>query len=352
MSSTDAVLIIRTLGHPIEMEGTPSMTTQDTEASYRRRQWLAVATLLATPLSIWAQAYPERMVRVIVPYSPGGSLDIAMRIIAQQLSLQTEQQFVVENITGAGGDLGVATALKAPADGYTLLSSGPNLTTNPYLSKNAKFDPIASFTHIVRLVIDASTLAVPIGSTFQTLSELVAYAKTNPGKLSYGSSGIGTPGHMAMELFKRRAEVDIRHIPYRGGGSVINDAVGGQLDMVLIGSSVLAPHIRNGKLRGLGTTTPQRFFTVPEVPAISETYPGFEAFTWIGISARGDMPREAVRTLEQQIQSAMARPEVQARFRAAGLQPAFLVSEEFINFVVRDTETNRKLIAEKGITAD
>lgn len=312
----------------------------------------AAAAAVAAPWSAWAQAYPDKPVRIIVPYSPGGSLDIAMRIVSQQLSQQTGRQFVVENRTGAGGGIGVAAVLEAAADGYTLLSSGPNLTTTPYMSKTAKFDPNTSFTHVARLVLDASTLAVPASSPFRTLAELVAHAKANPGKLSHGSSGNGTPGHIAMELLKRRAGVDIKHIPYRGGGSVVNDVVGGQLDMVLIGSSVLAPHIRSGRLRGLGTTTAQRFFTLPDVPAISETYAGYEASTWIGVSARAGLPRGALQYLEQQIQQAMARPEVQARFRDAGLQPAFMASEEFSAFVARDADVNRKLIEEAGITAD
>lgn len=290
--------------------------------------------------------------RIIVPYSPGGSLDVAMRILSQQLGVQTGKQFVVENRTGASGNIGVAAVLDAPADGYTLMSSGPNVTTAPYLSKTARFDPLDSFVHIARLVIDASALAVPASSPFQTLGEMLAYAKENPGKLSYGSSGAGTPGHFAMEMLKRRAGVDIKHIPYRGGGAVVNDVIGAQLDMVLIGSSVLAPHIRSGKLKGLAVTTAERFFTLPEIPSIAETFPGYDASTWIGVSAKAGTPKEAVAWLEGQVRVAMANPDVQARFRAAGQAPAFLDSESFTRFVARDAEANRALIEQVGISAN
>jgi len=299
-----------------------------------------------------AQAYPDRPVRIVVPYSPGGSLDIAMRILAQQLSLQTGKPFTVENRTGAAGAIGVAAVLDAPADGYTLLSAGPNLTTTPYLNKATKFEPMDSFTHLSRLVLDASTLVVPAASPFKSLREMVAFAKANPGKLSCGSAGAGTPGHMAMELLKRRAGIDVRHIPYRGGGAAVTDALGGQLDMLLIGSSVLAPHIRAGKLRGLGTTTPQRFFTLPDVPAIAEEYPGYEASTWIGLSARAGLPPPVVQFLEREIGLALARPEVVERYREAGLQVAFQGHGEFTQFVGRDAAEMRKLVAETGITAD
>ena len=317
-----------------------------------RRDWVLAGAATALAGGAFAQSYPDKPVRIVVPYSAGGSLDIAMRIIAQQLSVQTGRQFLVENRAGAGGTIGVSAVLDAPSDGYTLVSAGPNLTTTPYLSKNAGFDPRASFTHIACLVQDASAIAVPASSPFRTLAELVAYAKANPGKLSHGSSGNGTPGHIAMELFKRRAGVDIKHIPYKGGGTVINDVVGGHLDMVLIGSSVVAPHIRGGRLRGLGVTTAQRFFAIPDVPAIAETYPGYEAATWIGISTRSGVPRAVVQVLEQQIHAAMARLEVQARFRDAGLQPAFMASDDFTQFVLRDAETNKRLIEQAGIVAD
>ncbi len=220
------------------------------------------------------------------------------------------------------------------------------------MSKTAKFDPLTSFTYVSRLVLDASTLAVPANSPFRTLADLVTYAKANPGKLSHGSSGNGTPGHVAMELFKRRAGIDVKHIPYRGGGAVLSDIVGGQIDIVMIGTSVLAPHIRGGRLRGLGTSTPQRFFTLPDVPAIAETYPGYEASTWIGLATRAGAPRAAVQYLEQQIQATLARPEVQARFREAGLQPAYQGSEEFTRFAFKDAEVNKKLIEEASITGD
>jgi tripartite-type tricarboxylate transporter receptor subunit TctC len=275
-----------------------------------------------------------------------------MRVLAQQLMAQSGRTVTVENRTGAAGVIGVGAALEAPADGYTLLSAGPNLTTTPYLSKTAKFEPVDSFTHIARLVVDASTLVVPAASPFKTLREMVTYAKANPGRLSCGSSGAGTPGHMAMELLKRRAGIDVKHIPYRGGGTAVTDVLGGQIDMLLIGSSVLAPHIRSGKLRGLGTTTPQRFFTVPDVPAIAEEYPGYEASTWIGVSARAGLPAPAVQWLEREIQTALARPEVVERYRDAGLQVAFQGHTEFTQFVTRDANEMRKLVAETGITAD
>lgn len=332
------------------------VTSRERFPEWSRRRWIAAAGAAAgaaiAPLHAFAQDYPDKPVKIVVPYSAGGSLDIAMRIIAQQLSVQTGKQFVVENRTGANGTIGVAAALDAPADGYTLLSAGANLTTTPYMSKTAKFDPVRSFTYVSRLVLDASTLAVPVSSPFMRLSDLVAFAKANPGKLSHGSSGGGTPGHIAMELLKRRAGIDIKHIPYRGGGSVLTDVVGGQIDMVMIGASVLAPNIKGGRLRGLGTSTPQRFFTLPEVPAIAETYPGYEASTWIGVAARAGLPRPVVQYLEQQIQSAMARPEVQARFREAGLQPAWQGSDEFTRFALQDASTNRKLIEETGITVE
>lgn len=324
-------------------------------AAFSRRAWIlaaAAACVGVTAVAMANPSYPEKPVKVIVPYSPGGSMDSTMRIIAQQLSLQTGKQFLVENRTGANGNIGVAYVLDAPADGYTLFASGPNLTTVPWLTSTARFKPLESFAHVARVVIDPSVISVPASSPFKTLADLVAYAKANPGKLSYGSSGNGSPGMLSMELLKSRAGVDIRHIPYRGGGVVITDAIGAQIDVLAIGSATQLPHIKSGRLRGLGITSPQRYVTLPDVPPIADSFPGYETVTWIGISAKAGTPTPIIKFLEDQIRVALARQDVQSKFRDAGLSPSFLGHDEITQSIAAESELFRKVITEAGIKLD
>jgi tripartite-type tricarboxylate transporter receptor subunit TctC len=313
---------------------------------------LGCATTGLTGTALAQESYPSKPVRIIVPYAPGGSVDVSVRIIAQQLSAQFGKPFLIENHTGAGGNIGVNLAVEAAADGYTLLASGPNISMSPYLSKTARFDPLTSFSHVARFASDASSIGVPASSPFKTLAEMLTFAKANPGKLTYGSSGNGTPGQLAMELLKRRAGVDIRHIPYRGGALAINDVLGSQLDMIMVAASQQVPHIKSGRLRALGVTTPKRYFELPNVPSIGESFAGYESITWLGLSAPAGTPPAIVARISAEVRKALSDPAVEKRYQTAGLATDFLGAEDLTRYIANESKANERVIKDANITAD
>lgn len=317
-----------------------------------RAALLAGMSLLATAPHALAADYPDKPVKIIVPYAPGGSVDVSIRIMAQQLSAQTGKQFIIDNRTGGGGNIGVQAALDAVPDGYTLLAAGPNLSTQQWLVKTVKFDAINSFAYIAQIAIDGSAIGVQGTSPLKTLAELIDFARANPGKLTYGSSGNGTPGQLAMELFKRRAGVEIRHIPYRGGALAITDVLGGQIDMVMVAASQQVQHVKGGRLRALGITTPGRYFDMPNTPAIGETFAGYESVTWLGLAGHAALPAPVVSYVSGEVRRALNDAAVQKRYRDAGLMPQYKSSDELARYVANETRTYERVIKEGNITAD
>ncbi|HYF17314.1 MAG TPA: tripartite tricarboxylate transporter substrate binding protein [Ramlibacter sp.] len=314
---------------------------------------LATGPVLAAPWAAQAQQYPDRPVRIVVPYPPGGGVDGPARLLAQQLAAQTSRSFIVENKPGAGGNIGVESVATAPPDGYTLLMSGPNITIAPALVRStAKFDPLASFTHIGQVVTLSTVIAVKEESPHASLAALVAFARANPGKLTYGVPGTGSPSQLAMELFKRSANVDIRAVPYRGSANALTDLLGGTIDIVPTVASSVAGQIKAKKLRGLAVTSSQRDAQLPDVPTVAETVPGFEAVAWLGLSAPRGLPADVQSWLERQVSQAVRDPALVNTLRGSGMTPAWLDGRQMAAMIGAEADRYRKVIAEANISAE
>jgi tripartite-type tricarboxylate transporter receptor subunit TctC len=286
---------------------------------------LALTACLLAPGPIHAQdSYPSRPVRIIVPTPPGGPVDVVARLVAQSLSTSIGQSFVVDNRPGAGNTIGSREAARAAPDGYTLhYSSISGLVLAPMLHKDPGYDPIKSFAPIAAVATTSIILVVHPAFPAQSVAELVAYAKANPGKVNFSSGGIGVLPHLIGELFKARASINIVHVPYKGGGPSIQDVVAGNIQMTFEGTSVLLPLIESGKLRALAVTTAQRNPALPNVPTMVESgYPGFVTGGWTGLLAPAETPAAIVAKLNAAINAGLKSPELKnglAKLRADAL---------------------------------
>jgi tripartite-type tricarboxylate transporter receptor subunit TctC len=313
-----------------------------------RRQLLRLAAgaaaLPAVSRIARAQAYPTRPVRIIVGFPAGGTSDIVGRLLGQWLSERLGQQFVVENRPGASTNLATEAVAKAPADGYTLLLIGGVNTINATLFDKLSFDflrdiaPVASVFE-TPLVVEVNP-SVPV----HTISEFIAYAKANPGKLNLATPGIGTPSHVAGELFKMMAGVDMVHVPYRGTGPMLTDLIGGQVQVAFDPLPASIEHIRAGKLRALAVTTASRSEALPGIPSASESVPGYVASTWYGFAAPKNTPSEIVGKLNAEINAALADPKMKARLAELGGTPFPSSPTEFAKFVADNTVKWAKVI--------
>ena len=282
-----------------------------------------------------AQLYPNRPVKVIVPTPPGGPVDVVARLVANYLSPAIGQNVIVENRPGAGNTLGSRDAAQADPNGYTLLfSSASGLVFAPILQKNAGYDPITSFNPIATVAASSSILVVHPAFPARSVQELVAYAKANPGKMNFSSGGIGVLPHLVGEMFKAKAEIDIMHVPYRGGGPSINDVVAGQIQMTFEGAGVLLPLIQAGKLRALAVTSPQRIPELPDVPTMIESgYPDFVSTSWTGLLAPAMTPDEVIGKLNANVNKIMKSPEFVAALAKLSSQPLGGTPQEFASFL-------------------
>jgi tripartite-type tricarboxylate transporter receptor subunit TctC len=321
-----------------------------------RRQFLhltaGAAALPAMSRIARAQAYPSRPVRIIVGFPAAGTTDIAARIIGQWLSERLGQQFIIENRPGAGGNIGAEAAVRAPADGYTLLMAGTPNTINATLYEKLNFNfirDIAPVAGVMRfpLVIDVNP-SVPV----KTVPEFIAYAKANPGKLNMGSGGVGSPQHVAGELFKMTTGVNLVHVPYRGGAPAVSDLLGGQLHVIFDALPESIEYIRTGKLRPLAVTTATRSAVLPDVPTISEFVAGYEAAGWQMLGAPKTTPMEIVNKLNNEINAGLADPRIKARFAdlASTVFPGSPL--DFVKFIAEETDKWGKVVKFAGIRAD
>ena len=313
---------------------------------------LAGIVAFALAQAAWGQAFPNRTVTLTVGFAPGGGTDTAARIVAQKLSENLGQSVVVENKSGAGGNIAAQQLALAPPDGYTihLTSVGP-MTVAPHLVKDLSYDPKRDIAPITMGVMFPNVLVVNDANPAKTLAEYVALAKQKPGKFSYGSSGVGGAGHLAGELFKERAGIDMVHVPYKGGGPAMVDLLGGRIDMYVSVPSTAAPHIEARKARALATTGAKR--TMPNVPTVAESgYPGFEATNWYAFVAPGKTPKEILDFWNREIVKVLNDPKVKADLAQQGLDPAPGTREELAHYI--DTETAKwgKVVREAKITAE
>jgi tripartite-type tricarboxylate transporter receptor subunit TctC len=292
----------------------------------RRSLLKALAALAAGPVATLAPAaaaWPARPLRLVVPFPPGGSTDILGREIAHKLQEALGQPVVVENKPGAGGSIGSAEAARAAGDGYTLLMGHiGTLAVNPSLYPKLPYDPRTSFVPVALMARVPNVLVVNPQVPARDVAELVALAKARPGALRYASGGNGSAAHLAMEYFKLSAGLDIVHVPYRGTAPAVTDVMGGQVEMTMTGVPAVLQHVKAGKLRALGVSSRTQVPSMPDVPPIAATLPGFEAIQWYGIVAPAGTPPDVVTRLNAEINRALATPELRARLEAEGAESA------------------------------
>jgi len=304
--------------------------------------------------AVGAQTFPSHAVTLTVGFAPGGGADTAARFIAQKLAESIGQPVVVENKAGAGGNIAAQHIAAAPPDGYTihLTSVGP-MTVAPHIVANLPYDPKHDVAPITMGVVFPNVLVVPSGVPAKTLAEFVALAKQKPGKLTYASSGVGGAGHLAGELFKERAGIDVIHVPYKGGGPAMTDLLGGRLDMYIGVPSTVAPHVNAGKVRALATTGAKRTSMMPDVPTVAESgYPGFEATNWYAFVAPGRTPKELLDFWNRELTRILNDPQVVAELAKHGLDPAPSTRDELAQYIERESLKWGKVVREAKITTE
>ena len=314
---------------------------------------LLAALLIAASGLVHAQAYPSKTIKIVVPFAVGGIADTFGRVIAQKLTDTWGQPVIVENKTGAGGNIGADFVAKSPPDGYTLVIG--NIGThavNPFLMKSMPFDPQKDFVPVAHLMNAEGLLVVNPELPVKTVADLIAYGKANPGKLSYASAGIGTSGHLAGELFKLTAKVDMVHVPYKGNTPAISDVIGGQAHMIFATMPTVIQQARSGRLRAVASLGSTRAPATPDVPTIAETLPGFEVNNWIGLFAPAGTPMEIVTRLNAEVQKIMHAPEVEKRLENEGARFVASTPESFAAFQRAESTKWGKAIQEAGIKAE
>jgi tripartite-type tricarboxylate transporter receptor subunit TctC len=291
-----------------------------------------------------AQAYPTRPVRIVVPATAGGGLDVLARLMGQWLSERLGQPFIIENRPGAGTILGTEAVVRAPADGHTLLMIGVANAINATLYEKLNFNFIRDIAAVAGIMRGPQILVVVPAVPAKTVPEFIAYAKANPGKLNFASPGKGTSFHVAGEMFKMMADVNMIHVPYRGGGPAVADLIGGQVQVMFTGPADSVGYIRAGQLRALAVTTATRSEMLPDIPTVSEFLPGFETSQWFGLGAPTSTPAEIVDKLNKEINAALADPKMKARFADLGGSPLLGSPADFAKLIADETEKWGKVI--------
>jgi tripartite-type tricarboxylate transporter receptor subunit TctC len=310
------------------------------------------ATISAAAAADLAQSYPSRLVRIVSGFPPGGFNDAYARLIAQWLSEHMGQAFIVENRPGAGGNIAAESVARATPDGYTLLLTTSADAWNSTLYTNAKFNLVRDFTPVGSLARVIGVLVEHPSVSPQTVPELIAYAKSHPGKLTIGSAGIGSSPHMYWELFRSMTGVNMVHVAYRGGGPAMIDLLGGQIFIYFSGMVTAAPHIKTRKLKALAVTTAARVSVLPDVPAMAEHLPGFEATTFTGISAPRGTPADVVERLSREISAGVTDPKFRQRISDLGDTPLAMSHTEFSKLVADESEKWAKVIRAGNIKAE
>ena len=318
-----------------------------------------LATALMAGSLLWhavasGQNYPNRSIRFVVPYAPGGSTDIVARILAQKLSDAMGQQVVVDNRPGAGGSIGADVVAKSPPDGYTMVTAVTGIMAiNQYLYRKLPFDPEKDFAPVTQVGSLPLILVVHPSLPAKNVREFIAIAKAKPGQLNYGSSGVGTATHMTTELFKSMAGVDLVHIPYKGSGQVMGDVIGGQLALIFDQIVSSLPHVQGGKLRMLAITSAKRFPSLPDVPTIAESgVPGYESISWAGVAVPAGTPKEIIARLHTEIVKVLAAPDIRERFLRDGIETVGSTPEQFTEHIRRERIKWAKVVKDSGAKAE
>src|SRR3954447_9621802 len=310
---------------------------------------LAAAALLLHAALAGAQAWPAKPLKLVTPFPPAGSADVIARLIANQLSVQLGQPVVIDNRPGAGGLVGNEYAAKQPPDGYTLLLITGAYPVQAAMLKSLPFDPLADVAMVSMLTSYPFVISVRPDSPFRTLAELIAYAKANPGKLNYPSSGIGTVHHLSGELLNAMAGIEMVHVPFRGGASPLTEVLGGRVDLLLEAMTLSIGQIQSGKLRALAVTSRERWKALPDVPTVTDTVPGYEVNSFVGLGASGGTPRPVVDRLNAEVRKALANPETHKRFVELGGEPGASTPAEMRTYIEREIAKWKDLMAARKI---
>ncbi len=319
----------------------------------RRSVLAGAAAVAATPLTrAFAQTYPDHPITLVVPWAAGGSTDILARLVGEHLRQALKQPIVVENRTGASGNIGTAAVARAAADGYTLLFNTMSVhTMNHALFTNMPFDGVKDFTPISLLAYVTNTMVIHPSVPAKNVAEFIAYGKANPGKIAYASAGQGSTNHLCAALFAKMTGIEMVHVPYRGGAPAVADTVAGNTQLFFTAGTQSLPHVQDGKLRLLAITEGKRSALLPNVPTVGETLPGYEMAVWYGAYGPAGMPKEIVTKLNAEIGRIMFLPEVKSRMDAIAVEVAKSTPEELGAMTREDSVKWGKLIRELGITA-
>ncbi len=313
----------------------------------------AAAACLSLAAPAHAQSYPNKPIRLVVPFPAGGATDIFARAVSQRLGEKLGTTIVVDNKPGAGGTIGSDIVAKAPADGYILLlATSSTHSIGPSFGNKLPYDAVADFTPIAHVGNAPSIMVVPNNAPAKSVKEWVDYARKNPGKLNYASSGNGTVVHLTSEYFKAQAGLFLVHIPYRGTALAIPDLVSGKVDLLFDSLPSGLPHVKEGRLRALGITSLKRSPLLPELPAISETVPGYESVTWFGLYGPKGMPAEMVARVNAALNQALQEADVKDRLARLGIEPVGGSAQQFTAMAAADMAKWKKIINERKIAAD
>jgi tripartite-type tricarboxylate transporter receptor subunit TctC len=314
---------------------------------------LLLGTALLAPLTVQAQPYPTRLIKIIVPYAAGGAVDIVARTIGQPLAEALKQPVIVDNRPGASANIGMEMAAKAAPDGYVLLMASNGIATNMALFPNLTFDGRRDFAPIAKIGYAPLVIVVPVSSPVKSLKDLIAMAKAEPGKLTYASAGNGSSGHLAGELLKSTAKIDVLHVPYKGGAPAITDLLGERISLMPINPVEVMAHIRGGRLRALAVASDKRFPLLPDVPTVTEAgLSGYEASVWWGLVAPAKTPPEIVQHLNAEINRALANPANANKLSELGVVVTPGTPDQFAAFIKSQTELWSGVVKTAGIKPD
>jgi tripartite-type tricarboxylate transporter receptor subunit TctC len=307
-----------------------------------RRQFLGLAAVLAAPAFLPSRAssadWPAKPVRVVVPFTPGGSTDITARLVGNRLQEIWGQSVVIENKPGAGGNIAADAVAHSDADGYTIFITGPGMATNRFLYPQLSYDPIGDFAPVTMLITQPNMMCVPNSSPAKSVQEFIDFCNANRGKVTFASSGNGTTLHLSGELFKRLANVEMIHIPYRGGAPAINDLIPGRVNVIFDNMPSIISHVRSGSVRGLAVTTKERVAVVSDLPSIAETVPGFDVVSWFAFFVPAKTPPEVIAKINADTNAALVYPAVKSRFEELGAVPKGSTAAQLAAFLQSETE--------------
>jgi tripartite-type tricarboxylate transporter receptor subunit TctC len=314
---------------------------------------LAALAALGFALPIHAQQFPERAIKIIVPFGPGGFTDVAARILQKELAPALGQSIIIENKPGAGSTIGTAEVAKAKPDGYTLVMISTAHVISPHLYKQMPYDALRDFSPVMKLAEGPYVLVVHPSLPVKSVQELIAMARQEPGKIDYASSGNGSAQHLVGALFEKMAGADLNHVPYKGSNQAMNDLLGGQVKVSFAGVPNVLPNLANGKLRALGVSTARRYAEMPDVPTIAEAgVSGYDATIWLGLLAPPGTPREIVQKLNTEITKALSTPESRKLMASAGVDVATGTPEQFGRLMQVELERWGKVVKETGMQAN